>query len=118
MICLGLGDAARHGILDAVYRDIFDALGSEIHLRPLAQYALGHDLPTFGELAVSALEHGEVAIGVAEDGEGPYLLPRRDERFAVTEGASLVVLGRVDAPAPIVAADPAELPEPSYPATG
>jgi Trk K+ transport system NAD-binding subunit len=118
MISLGLGTSSGRGLLDAVYRDIFDALGPEIQLRPLSQYALGHDLPTFGELAVSALGQGEVALGVAEEGSRPYLLPRREERFAVTDGASLVVLGRVEAPAPIAVPASAELPEPSYPATG
>lgn len=80
------------GTLDAIYQDLFDALGPEIRLRPLIRYARGKSLPTFSDLEASARAVGEIALGVAEEGGPPHLAPGRDARFAVDPGSRLVVL--------------------------
>jgi ion channel POLLUX/CASTOR len=78
--------------LGSVYHEILHAASAEVRLRPMPFYAEGNSRPSFALLSASARARGEIAIGVVEEGARPNLLPRRDQRFAATDEARVVVI--------------------------
>ena len=77
-----------------VYNAVLEAIGPSLELRPLASYARGEARPSFGALLAMARRRGQVAIGVAEEGKPPYLLPSRRARFDASRARLVVIHAR------------------------
>jgi voltage-gated potassium channel Kch len=75
----------------AMYRDLFDAEGVEIEVRPLATYVGEGEAARFGDLAARARARAEVALGFF-DGDRLVLAPRRGERLPGAARGRAVVL--------------------------
>ena len=81
LISLMLAQVAENKHLNAVFGDLFDPEGSEIYLRPAADYvALDRPVP-FATVIEAARRRGEVAFG--------YRIGGRSEDAAAAYGVSL-----------------------------
>jgi len=99
LISLLLTQLSENRHLSAVFKQLFEAEGSEIYLRPAEEYvALGQQLD-FATVIESARLRGETAIGyrVMEDAQEPpsygvRLNPPKAELFTMTRGDRIIVL--------------------------
>lgn len=99
LISLLLTQLSENRHLSAVFRQLFDAEGAEIYLRPAEEYvALGQPLD-FATLIEAARLRGETAIGyrLVEDAQrapayGVRLNPAKNARFTMTRGDRVIVL--------------------------
>ena len=63
LVSLYLSQISENKALNAIFTDIFDAEGSEIYLRPAAEYVAPDRAVSFYTVVESARRRGEVAIG-------------------------------------------------------
>jgi voltage-gated potassium channel Kch len=99
LISLLLTQLSENRHLSAVFRQLFDAEGAEIYLRPAEEYvALGQPLD-FATLIEAARVRGETAIGyrLVEDAQeapsyGVRLNPSKTAQFSMTRGDRVIVL--------------------------
>lgn len=75
----------------AIYRDMFDAEGVEVEVRPIGAYAQPAEALSFGGLAARALGRGEIALGFF-DGEQLTLAPARGDSVPTDSHARAVVM--------------------------
>jgi voltage-gated potassium channel Kch len=99
LISLLLTQLSENRHLSAVFKQLFEAEGSEIYLRPVEEYvALGQAID-FATLIEAARIRGETAIGyrLAEHAQeapsyGVRLNPPKTERITMTRGDRIIVL--------------------------
>jgi hypothetical protein len=89
-LCRGSPVAMQH---ETTYHKLLDDIVVAIELHPMALYDPDHGRPAFGQLVAIARRRGEIAIGVAEEGRRPHLIPGRETRFQA-EGGRVIVLTR------------------------
>jgi hypothetical protein len=98
LISLMLAQISENRHLKDVFADLFAAEGSEVYLKPLADYVDGE--VTFATLSEAALRRGEVAIGyrlAADAGEsakayGVRVNPPKSARLSPAPGDRAIVL--------------------------
>lgn len=100
ILSLILSQLSENERLEAVFQDLLDAEGSEIYLRPAADYVtVGAEL-SYATIVEAALGRGETAIGYrvsaeADDagaGFGVYVNPAKSRVFDVSDNDRVVVL--------------------------
>jgi ion channel POLLUX/CASTOR len=100
LISLMLAQISENRYLKDVFANLFAAEGSEVYLKPLADYVNGGGDVSFATLCEAALRRGEVAIGyrvAAEAGEaakayGIRVNPPKSELLASGPGDRAIVL--------------------------
>jgi hypothetical protein len=92
---LVMAQLAENPALEAVFADLLDAGGSELHLRSAAEY-LGPDprASTFADVVAAAARRGELAVGYRSGGAGraPVLNPGRDAPLGLAADDLVIVL--------------------------
>jgi voltage-gated potassium channel Kch len=102
LISLLLTQVAETKELNAVFADLFDAEGTEIYLRPAADYIKPGTTVTYATVVESARRYGEVAIGYrlrsewndAARAHGVHVNPRKSSEVALDESDKVIVLGQ------------------------
>ncbi|WP_027343334.1 CASTOR/POLLUX-related putative ion channel [Hamadaea tsunoensis] len=99
MISLLLTQLACNGHLSAVFAELFEPGGSDVYLKPVAEYVLPGTQTTFATVIEAALRRGETAFGYRLDsrtqetpGFGVRLNPPKDEPITFTDADRIVVL--------------------------
>jgi voltage-gated potassium channel Kch len=100
LVSLMLSQIAENKELHAVFQDIFDADGSEIYLKPAADYVRLGTPVSFYTLVEAARQRGEVAMGYrlkanagdAANGYGVVVNPDKSKPVTFTDGDRLIVL--------------------------
>ena len=100
LISLMLAQVSENKALNAVFEDIFDPEGSEIYLKPAAQYVKLNTPVNFYTVVESAARRGEIAIGYKLDENenkpeisyGVMVNPDKSKLVTFTEGDKVVVL--------------------------
>jgi hypothetical protein len=103
LISLLLTQISENAHLTAVFDELFAADGSELYMRPAADYVQLEQSITFSTLVESAMRRGEVAIGYrrmddVEDGDGGgsglgvYVNPAKSKSIVLSESDRVVVL--------------------------
>lgn len=102
LISLLLTQVAENKRLNAVFADLFDAEGTEIYLRPAADYVRPGRTVTYATVVESARRYGQVAIGYrirSEAGDasrsyGVHVNPRKGSSITLGEGDTVIVLAQ------------------------
>ena len=100
LISLLIAQVSESKALNAVFADILDPEGSEIYLKPAADYVVDGRTVPFAAVIESARRRGETAIGYrlaalhadAAQAYGVRLNPPKDAVLAFTPGDRIVVL--------------------------
>lgn len=100
LISLLLTQVSESKRLNAVFMDLFDAEGTEIYLRPAADYVRPGTPVTYATVVESARRYGEVAIGYrlrSESGDashayGVHVNPPKRSQVTLGEGDKVIVL--------------------------
>ena len=100
ILSLILAQISEDARLDAVFRDLLDADGSEIYLRPATDYVRPGGEVSFATIVAAARRRGETAIGYrvagdardAEAGFGVRVNPGKSELFVPAADDRVVVL--------------------------
>ena len=95
LVSLMLAQASENEYIAAIFNTLLDADGSELYMRPIADYVeIGRPL-TFHTVAVAAMLRGEIAIGFSkkEDGRDRIVVsPQRSEALSYNVGDRVIVL--------------------------
>ncbi len=103
LISLMLAQVAENKALNAILSDLFDPEGSEIYLKPAADYvAIGRPV-NFYTVVESARRRGQIAIGyrrhaLADDAQRAYgvrVNPRKDEVLTFEEKDKVIVIAEI-----------------------
>jgi hypothetical protein len=104
LVSLMLAQASENEHLEEIFRDLLDEEGSEICLRPAADYVAVGETLSFHDVARTACARGEVAIGhhrpaaaAADDGRrmgGIVINPPRAEPIVYAAEDRIIVLAR------------------------
>lgn len=97
---LMISQVAENKALNSVFADIFDPEGSEIYLKPAAQYVQPGQPVNFYTVVEAARRRGEVAFGYRikararqpEDGYGVVVNPRKSSLVTFADGDCVIVL--------------------------
>ncbi|MEU0335150.1 NAD-binding lipoprotein [Streptomyces sp. NPDC006193] len=109
LIGLLMAQISQNRHLAAVFEELFSAQGTQVHLRPAAEYVLPGREASFATVVAAARDHGECAIGYRSGAEassvpdhGIRINPAKTARRRWTDGDEIVVLagGRGPAPGP------------------
>ena len=100
LISLMLSQLAENRHLHAIFGELFGAEGSEIYLRPAADYLRPGAEVDFYSVIEAAAQRGETAIGyrdasaagIAAESYGVRVNPRKSARRRYVEGDQLIVL--------------------------
>ena len=100
ILSLILTQLSENDRLEAVFRDLLDADGSEIYLRPAGNYVVTGGGVSYATVVEAALRRGETAIGYrvsaesdnAEADFGVYVNPAKSMVFDVAAADRVVVL--------------------------
>jgi ion channel POLLUX/CASTOR len=100
LISLIIAQISENPALADVFTDLFDASGSEIYLRPIADYVAGGSAVTFATLVEAARRRNEAAIGyrIASGAGDPtrhfgvVMNPSKSTQFTPADGDRLIVL--------------------------
>jgi hypothetical protein len=100
LISLMLSQVSENKHLRAVFADLFDPAGSEIYLKPIAEYVEPGRAMTFHTVVEAARRCGEVALGyrimaAANDAKRSYgivLNPLKSDQVTFAPGDRIVVL--------------------------
>jgi hypothetical protein len=100
LISLLLTQISENKQLNAVFADLFDADGTEIYLKPAADYVTPGRPVTYATVVEAARRYGQVAIGVrirAESGDasrsyGVHVNPRKSVPVTLTAEDRVIVL--------------------------
>jgi ion channel POLLUX/CASTOR len=95
-----LSQLSENKELGAVFSDLFDPVGSEIYLKPAAEYVATDRPVTFHTVVASASRRNEVAIGYrrkalaqsAADQYGVCVNPAKSEAVTFAESDKIIVL--------------------------
>jgi voltage-gated potassium channel Kch len=97
ILSLMLAQLSENERLAQVFAELFAAQGSEIYLRPAADYVkLGREV-SFATVVTAASRRGEVAVGIrvpgdSEDAAGYRMNPLKSERVSFAEEDRVIVL--------------------------
>lgn len=102
LISLLLTQIAENKQLNAVFSDLFDAGGTEIYLRPAADYVQPGRAVTYATVVESARRYGQVAIGYrirsessdASRSYGVHVNPRKGSRVTLAGDDKVIVLAQ------------------------
>jgi voltage-gated potassium channel Kch len=102
LISLLLTQIAENKRLNAVFTDLFDAEGTEIYLKPAADYVRAGSAVTYGTVVESARRYGQVAIGYrirTESGDatrayGVHVNPRKSSQVTLGTDDKIIVLAK------------------------
>ncbi len=100
LISLMIAQVSENKHLNAVFADILDPEGSEIYLKPAADYVVTDRPVPYAAVVEAARRRGETAIGYrvaadqgkADAGYGVRLNPRKDADVAFAAGDRVIVL--------------------------
>jgi ion channel POLLUX/CASTOR len=100
LISLMLSQISENKELNAVFQDLFDPEGSEIYLKPAADYVAFGQALNFYTVVESARQRGEIAIGYriladeknADKAYGVKVNPKKSEIITFVEGDRVIVL--------------------------
>ncbi len=100
LVSLMLAQLSENRNLDAVFRQLFSADGSEIYVRPMCDYVRPGVAVDFHTVLEAAARRGETAIGYrqmvhAQDparGYGVRVNPNKSEKVAFADGDRIIVL--------------------------
>jgi hypothetical protein len=95
IVSLLLTQIAENRDLHAVFRDLFDAAGSELYLKPAEDYVQLDAAVTMATVCASASRKNEVAVGykVLNNGRWDVALNRpKSETMTFSRGDSIVVV--------------------------
>jgi voltage-gated potassium channel Kch len=100
LVSLMMCQVSENKELSSVFEDLIDPEGSELYLKPVAEYVKPGVPLNFYTVVEAARRHGEVAVGYrvkAETGDphksyGVHLNPDKSQRITFTEGDRLIVL--------------------------
>jgi Trk K+ transport system NAD-binding subunit len=90
---LMLAQVSERRELHAVFRDLFDASGSVLSLRPAALYAK-QDTVAFSAIVAAAGQRGESALGYRSGSDTTVLNPAKSTRVSLGEDDRVLVLTR------------------------
>ncbi len=103
LVSLMLAQASENESMASIFEELLDEEGSEIYMRPIADYIDIARPVNFFTVALSALRRGEVAIGYrrqrADDADlrnlgGVVVNPRRNEPVSFSEADMVIVLAQ------------------------
>ena len=102
LISLLLTQVAENKQLNAVFSDLFDADGTEIYLKPAADYVRPGNEVTYATVVESARRYGQVAIGYRIRSEssdaarayGVHVNPRKSSLVTLGQQDKVIVLGQ------------------------
>jgi voltage-gated potassium channel Kch len=103
LVSLMLAQASENESMASIFEELLDEEGSEIYMRPIADYVDIARPVNFFTVALSALRRGEVAIGYrrqrADDADlrnlgGVVVNPRRNEPVSFSEADMVIVLAQ------------------------
>lgn len=100
LISLMLSQISENKELTAVFQDLFDPEGSELYLKPVADYIALDNPVNFYTLLEAARRRGQIAIGYrlkaesrnAEKMYGVHVNPKKSEKVKFTDEDKLIVL--------------------------
>ena len=100
IISLLMSQVSENPVLNAVFKDIFDADGSEIYLKPVEQYVRIGEPVTFYTVVESARRKGESAFGYtiakqscdAQAYDGVYVNPTKSKPIRFEQGDRIIVV--------------------------
>ena len=100
IISLLMSQVSENPVLNAVFKDIFDADGSEIYLKPVEQYVCLDEQVTFYAVVESARRKGESAFGYTiakQSGNdqafgGVYVNPKKSKSILFEKGDRIIVV--------------------------
>jgi voltage-gated potassium channel Kch len=100
LISLMMSQLSENGDLDAVFTDLFDPEGSELYLKPVADYVETGQPVNFYTVVEAARRRGEVAIGYrvvsqlheADKGYGVHTNPKKSEEVTFAPDDKIIVL--------------------------
>ena len=100
IISLLMSQVSENPVLNAVFKDIFDADGSEIYLKPVEQYVRIGEPVTFYTVVESARRKGESAFGYtiakqscdAQAYDGVYVNPTKSKSIQFEHGDRIIVV--------------------------
>jgi hypothetical protein len=90
---LMLAQVSERRELDAVFRDLFDAAGCALSLRPAPQYVADQTLP-FSAVVAAAARRAESAIGYRCAGQAAVVNPAKSAQVTLGTRDRVLVLGR------------------------
>lgn len=103
LVSLMLAQASENEAMAAIFDDLLDEEGSEIYMRPVADYVSIDRPVNFYTIALSALRRGEVAIGYRRQRQddpdhrklgGVVVNPLKSEALGYTAADRVIVLAR------------------------
>lgn len=103
LVSLMLAQASENEAMAAIFDDLLDEEGSEIYMRPVADYVSIDKPVNFYTIALSALRRGEVAIGYRRQRQddpdhrklgGVVVNPPKSEALSYTAADRVIVLAR------------------------
>lgn len=103
LVSLMLAQASENEAMAAIFDDLLDEEGSEIYMRPVADYVSIDRPVNFYTIALSALRRGEVAIGYRRQRQddpdhrklgGVVVNPPKSEALGYTAADRVIVLAR------------------------
>ncbi len=95
LVSLMLAQASENASISAIFRELFDEAGSELYLRPVADYVNIEGPVNFYTVAEGARRRGQVAVGYRRmrgDGGAVVLNPVKTELVKFEESDWIVVL--------------------------
>jgi hypothetical protein len=100
LVSLALAQISQRKELNAVFADLFDPEGSEIHLRPAADYVEPGQPVNFYTVVESARQQDEIALGYhlqayANDAtrhHGVVLNPNKHDQVTFSAGDRIIIL--------------------------
>jgi voltage-gated potassium channel Kch len=101
LVSLMLSQASENEFMSAIFGSLLDENGSEIYLRPVADYVATGKPVDFAHVVLSARARGEIAIGYRRKGSGipddrklggVVLNPAKSEKLVFGAGDRIVVL--------------------------
>jgi hypothetical protein len=98
-----MAQLSENASLDPVFKDLFDADGASVNVKPVELYAdLGEPI-TYAELVATARSRGESAIGYRIDAiaktdaaGGVRLNPAKSSVFTMDAGDGLIIVGEAN----------------------
>ena len=94
ILSIQLAQLVRDPFLDTLYKELLNAGGIEIGLRPIANYVDLSQSVTMNEVTKSALRFNEVILGFRRQGDGVVINPAKDQALTFSESDLLIVLAQ------------------------
>jgi hypothetical protein len=94
ILSIQLAQLVRDPFLDTLYKELLNAGGIEIGLRPIANYVDLSQSVTMNEITKSALRFNEVILGFRRQGDDVVINPAKDQALTFSESDLLIVLAQ------------------------